>query len=131
MKWSSKRWRNDFNNSSTYDTYYDLFDDWDLIESSFTQQYGIRLRKQMRDMEWGEFTSLLSGLNSETPLGNIVRIRSEKDPETLKKFTAEERKIKSKWQNKSASKVSPENYKQAMEDIKNMFKNMAKNEVKF
>jgi len=125
VKWSSKRWRNDFNNPSTYDTWYDLFDDWDLIESSFAQQYGIRLRKQMQDMEWGEFTSLLSGLNSETPLGNIVRIRSEKDPETLKKFTAEERKIRSKWLNKSASQITEEDYKQAMENFKNMFKTMA------
>ena len=125
MKWSSKRWRNDFNNISTYETYYDLFDDWDLIESSFAQQYGIRLRKQMRDMEWGEVTSLLSGLNSETPLGNIVRIRSEKDPETLKKFTAEERKIRSKWLNKTASQITETDYKQAMENIKNMFKTMA------
>lgn len=125
MKWSSKRWRNDFNNISTYETYYDLFDDWDLIESSFAQQYGIRLRKQMRDMEWGEFTSLLSGLNSETPLGNIVRIRSEKDPENLKKFTAEERKIRSKWLNKTASQITETDYKQAMENIKNMFKTMA------
>lgn len=125
MKWSSKRWRNDFNNITTYETYYDLFDDWDLIESSFAQQYGIRLRKQMRDMEWGEFTSLLSGLNSETPLGNIVRIRSEKDPETLKKFTAEERNIRSKWLNKTASQITEADYKQAMENIKNMFKTMA------
>ena len=125
MKWSSKRWRNDFNNISTYETYYDLFDDWDLIESSFAQQYGIRLRKQMRDMEWGVFSSLLSGLNSETPLGNIVRIRSEKDPETLKKFTAEERTIRSKWLNKTASQITEVDYKQAMENIKNMFKTMA------
>ena len=65
MKWSLKKWRNDFNNLSTYETWYDLFDDWSLIESSFAQQYGIRLRKDLNKMEWGEFVSLLSGLNKK------------------------------------------------------------------
>jgi len=125
VKWNTRKWRNDFNNPSTYDTWYDLFEDWDLIESSFAQQYGIRLRKKISDMEWGEFTSLLAGLNGETALGNIVRIRSEKDPEALKRFTQEERKIRSKWLNKTASQITEQDYKQAMENIKNMFKNMA------
>lgn len=121
-----KKWRNDFNNSTTYETWYDLFEDWSLIESSFAQQYGIRLRKKISDMEWGEFTSLLAGLNSETPLGNIVRIRSEKDSEALKRFSKEERKIRSEWLNKTAYQVTEQDYKQAMENIKNMFKSMAK-----
>lgn len=126
MKLVTRKWRNDFNNQSTYDPYYDLFDDWDLIESSFAQQYKIRLRQEISNMEWGEFASYLSGLNGETPLGNVVRIRSEKNPEALKKFTPEERKIRSKWQRKSASKVTEQDYEQAMESIKNMFLGMAK-----
>lgn len=120
-----RKWRNDFNNQSSYDPYYDLFDDWDLIESSFAQQYGIRLRKNISEMEWGEFSSLLSGVNSETPLGNIVRIRSEKDPEALKKFSPEEKRIRNEWLKKSASKITEEDYEQAMENFKAMFKNMA------
>lgn len=120
-----RKWRNDFKNPSSYDPYYDLFDDWDLIESSFAKQYGIRLRKNISDMEWGEFSSLLSGLNGDTPLGNIVRIRSEKDPEVIRKFTPEEKRIRNEWKNKSASKVTEQDYKQAMEEIKNMFISMA------
>ena len=96
-----------------------------MIVASFAQQYGIRLRKKINDMEWGEFASLLAGLNGETPLGNIVRIRSEKDPEALKRFTQEEKKIRSKWLNKTASQITEQDYKQAMENFKNMFKNMA------
>lgn len=126
MKWSLKKWRNDFNNLSTYETWYDLFDDWSLIESSFAQQYGIRLRKDLRKMEWGEFVSLLSGLNGDTPLGNIIRIRSEKDPEVLKKFSKEEKKIRSEWLKKNIPQISQENYKQAMDSIKNMFIAMSK-----
>ncbi|MBQ9314960.1 MAG: hypothetical protein IJ220_08260 [Clostridia bacterium] len=125
MKFHTRKWRNDFNNQSSYDPYYDLFDDWDLIESSFAQQYGIRLRKNISEMEWGEFSSLLSGVNSETPLGNIVRIRSEKDPEALKKFSPEEKRIRNEWLKKSASKITEEDYEQAMENFKAMFKNMA------
>ena len=126
MKWITRKWRNDFSNQNSYDPYYDIFDDWDLIESSFSQQYGIRLRKQISDMDWGEFTSYLSGLNGETPLGNIVRIRSEKDPEALKKFSPEERRIRNDWLKKNASSITEEDYKQAIENIKTMFMNMAK-----
>lgn len=121
-----RKWRNDFNNTSTYDPGYDLFDDWDLIASSLKTQYGYSVRKEIKSLCWGELSNDIAGLNGDTPLGNIVRIRKETDPEIIKKFTAEEMKIRNEWQNKSASKVSPENYKQAMEDIKNMFKNMAK-----
>lgn len=121
-----RKWRNDFNNTSTYDPGYDLFDDWDLIASSLKTQYGYSVRKEIKSLCWGELSGDIAGLNGDTPLGNIVRIRKETDPEIIKKFTAEEMKIRNEWQNKSASKVSPENYKQAMEDIKNMFKNIAK-----
>ena len=72
-------------------------------------------------MEWGEFSSLLAGINGETPLGNIVRIRSEKDPEQIKKFTPAEKKIRSEWLNKNASQISIETYEKAMENFKSMF----------
>lgn len=121
-----RKWRNDFQYPSSYDPYYDLFDDWDLIESSFAQQYGIRLRKNISEMEWGEFSSLLAGINGETALGNIVRIRSEKDPETLKKFSPEEKRIRNEWLKKSASHITEEDYEQAMENFKAMFASMAK-----
>lgn len=116
-----RKWRNDFNKIEDYETWYDLFDDWYLIESSFAQQYGIRLRRDLKNMEWGEFTSLLAGINGDTPLGNIVRIRSEKDPEQIKKFTPAEKKIRSEWLNKNASQISTETYKKAMENFKSMF----------
>lgn len=51
-------------------------------------------------MQWGEFTTLLAGLNGETPLGHIVSIRSETDRERLKHFTKEERKIRNDWHTK-------------------------------
>lgn len=123
-----RKWRNDF--QSNNESYYDLIDDFDLIESSFAQQYGIRLRNEIDTMKWGEFSSLLSGINGDTALGNIVRIRSEKDPKVIKNFSKHEKEIRSKWVNKNAKEVSQENYKQAMENFKNMFKAMAKQNEK-
>lgn len=128
MKYLMRKWRNDFQNNN--ESYYDLIDDFDLIESSFAQQYGIRLRNEIDTMKWGEFSSLLSGINGDTALGNIVRIRSEKDPKVIKNFSKNEKEIRSKWVSKNAKEVSQENYKQAMENFKNMFKAMAKQNEK-
>ena len=128
MKYLMRKWRNDF--QSNNESYYDLIDDFDLIESSFAQQYGIRLRNEIDTMKWGEFSSLLSGINGDTALGNIVRIRSEKDPKVIKNFSKNEKEIRSKWVNKKAKEVSQENYKQAMENFKNMFKAIAKQNEK-
>ena len=60
------------------EAYYDIFDDWNLIEASFLKQYGIRLRTE-DDMSYAEFCSLLSGIMPDTPLGQVVSIRAEKD----------------------------------------------------
>lgn len=128
MKYLMRKWRNDFQNSD--ESFYDLIDDFDLIESSFAQQYGIRLRMEIDTMKWGEFSSLLSGLNGDTPLGNIVRIRSEKNQKVIKNFTENEKRIRSKWLNKNAKEISHEDYQQAMESIKNMFKSIAKQNEK-
>ena len=47
---------------------------------------------------------MIRGLSSDTPLGNIVSIRSEKDKNILKKFTPAQHKIRSDWRRKVASK---------------------------
>ena len=82
----------------------------------------------MHTMQWGEFSSLLSGINGETVLGNVVRIRSEKDPKKIKEFTKEERKIRNDWLSRRTKNVNKndDDYKQAMENFKNMFKGLAK-----
>lgn len=45
---------------------------------------------------------MIRGLLPETPLGNIVSIRSESDPKILKGFTKEQKRIRSEWRNKIA-----------------------------
>ena len=76
---------------------YDLFEDWDLIEASFAEQYGIRLRHE-KHMPYSEFSTLLAGIRAETPLGRIVQVRMEDDKDRLKAFTPEMRKIRRDWQ---------------------------------
>lgn len=125
MKFLTRKWRNDFETSNNNEEWYDLFEDWDLIASSLKTQYGYSIRREIDNLSWGELCSDIAGLKGDTPLGNIIRIRSEKNPETLKHFSSEELMIRNKWLNKSASQISKENYEQAMESIKNMFKSMA------
>ena len=66
MKYLMRKWRNDFQNNN--EAFYDLIDDFDLIESSFAQQYGIRLRKEIDTMDYAELCNLISGLMPDTPL---------------------------------------------------------------
>ena len=51
-------------------------------------------------MDWQEFCTLLSGIMPETPLGQIVRIRSEDNKDMLKLFTPEQKRIRSEWRSK-------------------------------
>ena len=78
------------------EAYYDIFEDWSLIEASFLKQYGIRLRND-DDMSYQEFVSLLSGIMPDTPLGQIVSIRAENDPKKLKTYTKEQMRIWREW----------------------------------
>ena len=87
------------------EVFYDLFDDYDAIEASFAQQYGIRLRVE-DEMLWDEFTTLLSGLNGDTPLGYLVRIRGEKNPKVRKKFSKQEKEIYREWRSRHLRKVT-------------------------
>ena len=71
--------------------------DWDLIVSSFAQQYGIRLYYEYENISCEEFRQLLSGLSGDTPLGYVVQIRSERNPKKIREMTAKEKKIRAKW----------------------------------
>ena len=82
--------------------WYDFYDDWDLIESSIAQQYGIRLRNEINTISWSEVRMLISGLLPETPLGKVIQIRSENNKDVLKTFTPEMHKMRNDWRNRIA-----------------------------
>ena len=124
MVWVMKKLRRIWIHPDKTEKWYDIFEDYDLIEASFAKQYGIRLRSEP-DMSWSEFCTLLSGIMPNTPLGQIVNIRSENDKEILKNFTKEQRKIRSDWRSRNTLKVNTSNYEEAMNMFKNMFKFLA------
>ena len=76
-------------------------------------------------MSWREFSYLLSGLNYKTPLGNIIAIRSEKDPDRLKDFTADQKRIRNEYLRKAAKTKSKKEVTSAIENFKNMFIGLA------
>jgi len=87
------------------ETWYDFYEDWDLIESSIAQQYGIRIRKELKTIKWKEVKVLLTGLLPDTPLGKVVEMRSENDKNTLKNYTPTMNAIRNKWRNKQAKEL--------------------------
>lgn len=106
--------------------YYDLLEDFDLIVSSFLSQYGFRIYSDdFKNMRWDEFKALLSGLSPDTPLGRIVAIRAEDDPEIIKNFTPEQRRIRSSWRKHQAGQKTEEDVEQALSQLLEAFKTLA------
>lgn len=78
-------------------------------------------------MSWDEFCTLLAGLKHDTPLGNIVSIRSETDKDILKHFTPQQKKIRSDWQKRKVKKViNMDQYNNDMKMFEKIFEGMAK-----
>ncbi len=98
--------------------------DWDLIVSSFAQQYGIRLHNEYENISCQEFRQLLSGLNGDTPLGYTVQIRSERNPKKIREMTANEKKIRSEWNQFRAKQKEKNKIYLKTEDISKVFSKM-------
>ncbi|MNW40123.1 Bacteriophage Gp15 protein [compost metagenome] len=93
----------DFRGSRISESWYDLREDWPLIEASLAKQYGIRIRTHA-DMPWSEFCTMVAGLMPDTPLGNIVAIRSEQDPKVRKSFNSDQKRIYNDWRLRRAER---------------------------
>ena len=48
-------------------------------------------------MDLDKFFILLAGLLPDTPLGNIIQIRSETDPDIIKHMSPGQKKIRDEW----------------------------------
>lgn len=125
MKYHMRKWKNDFKNQSNSEAWYDFEEDWELIASSLKTQYGYSIRKEIENMSWAELSSDISGLMGDTPLGNIVQIRSEDDRERLKNFTQDQKNIRWKYRMKMAQNVNQEEFKKVITDLQKAFKEMA------
>lgn len=76
-------------------------------------------------MSWGEFCTLLAGLMHDTPLGQVVAIRSENDKDMLKHFTPEQHRIRNEWRSRHIKKFTTMSKKEAEKQIK-IFQEMMK-----
>lgn len=75
-------------------------------------------------MDWVQFSALLAGIMPETPLGQIVSIRSEEDPRTLKNFTDEQHQVRNSWREKKRqeqlSSLDSADMEKQIADLQNM-----------
>lgn len=78
-------------------------------------------------MKWEEFADLLSGLSAETPLGRMVTIRSETNPDIIKNFTPDQKRIRAEWAKRSASYVTQDQMAAMLEQVKRALIANAKN----
>lgn len=120
-----RKWKNDFKTSNNSELWYDMEEDWELIASSLKTQYGYSIRKEINNLSWAELSSDISGLMGDTPLGNVVQIRSQDDKDILKSFTKEQMEIRRKYRNKIAKKISKEEYNRVIAEFQKAFKEMA------
>lgn len=106
--------------------YYDLIDDWPEIVSSFQTQYGIRLKHE--DLDLDEFYYYLSNLNENTSLVKLCQIRSENDPERLKLFTPQMKRIRQEWIDKKYNEKTEEQRNKELradyEELRKMLKSV-------
>ena len=81
-------------------------------------------------MSWREFSYFINGLSGDTPLGKVISIRAEKDPERLKEFTADEKKIRNDYLRKKALKMPQKQADDAIEQMRQVFVAMGKKHEK-
>ena len=94
-------------------------DDYELIEASFLSQYGIRLKTT--ELQFDEFLNLTSCLMPESPLGQIVAIRSETDAEVISNFTDAQKQIHSEWAQRDVLS-NEQKYRESMDRLFSMLK---------
>lgn len=69
---------------------------------------------------------MISGLMADTPLGQIVGIRAEKDPKAIKQFTPDQKRIHKEWRSREALKVidNPEKFNRDMDNLSKVLQNL-------
>jgi hypothetical protein len=101
---------------------YDLNFDAVLIEQSIATQYGI-LPAAQGDLPYPEWAKLVGGLMDDTPLGRVVAVRAEQDPQIIAKMGPWQKRIRSEWQRflaGKAQKQDPADLRRQMRDLEAM-----------
>lgn len=97
--------------------------DAELIEQSIAKQYGV-LPSAQGELSWEDWAKLVGGLMDDTPLGRVVSVRSESDPEVVRKMTPWQHRIRSEWSahqaKKMAANYSPDELRSEMQSLERM-----------
>ena len=118
-------WTSDFRKpkSPQPDADYDAKFDAVLIEQSIAKQYGV-LPLAQGNLPYPEWAKLVGGLMDDTPLGRVVQVRSEDDPDVIKRFGPWELRIRAEWQSFKARKMmretKPEDLRRQMAGLEQM-----------
>ena len=75
-------------------------------------------------MHYSDWISVVAGLMHDTPLGQVVRIRSEDDKDIIKKFSSYEKRIRSEWNEFRSETVSQNATEQDKLEIANYFRDL-------
>lgn len=75
-----------------------------MIARSIAKQYLV-LPSEQEDLRYSDWAQMVSGLMDDTPLGQVVRIRMENNPDVTKNFTPAQRQIKNDWAQFLANKA--------------------------
>lgn len=75
-------------------------------------------------MHYSDWISLVAGLMHDTPLGQVVRIRSEDDKDIIKNFSGYEKRLRSEWREFRSEKISQNATEQDKKDVANYFRNL-------
>lgn len=83
------------------------------------------LPSKQGDLSYRDWAVMLSGLMADTPLGQVVSIRSEKDPDILKNYTRRQRQIRADWNRykMSKGKISSQEEIRQFKRLETMLKN--------
>lgn len=76
-------------------------------------------------MSWREFTAYMKGIDGKTPLGRIASIRAEEDPEVIKNFTPEQKRIRSQWLTRQAKQKPQAEVDRFLTDMQTAFARIA------
>lgn len=106
--------------SPNSEVWYDLEHDAELITQSVAKQYKL-LPSEQEKIHYSEWLLLVGGLMEDTPLGQIVLIRKEKDRDRIKRFTPYEMRIHNEWRSfrtkKLLANAKPEDFSKQFEKM--------------
>lgn len=68
---------------------------------------------------------MIEGLSGDTPLGRIVAIRAENDPDVIREWSADEKRIRNDYRKKMALQKSDKDVESALEGFKQAFIKLA------